>query len=111
MKRPAQQPLNGLDEAVGDPPGELVERDQGLGFGFGFRVGLGRGLARCMLAEGSTGPDVPEGDTVQREPGRPDGGEALDEERPEGGDGHLAGRPVRGGLRLEDIWGISVSVP
>ena len=58
-----------------------MERDVRLPFG---AIGLGDG-------ERGAGPDVPEGDTVERVSGGPDGGEAVDEDSPEGGDVEVSG--------------------
>lgn len=46
-------------------------------------VGVGKG-------EGGAGPDVPEGDPVEGVSRGPDGGEAVDQDAPEGGDGDVA---------------------
>lgn len=78
-----------------------MERDQGIGIGFG-----------CVWEEGWTGPDVSEGDAVQGVSRWPDGGEAIDEERPEGGDVDVSCRTVvvRGRLCLEEICVSSMGV-
>lgn len=53
-----------------------MKRDVRLPF---VAVGSGGG-------EGGTRPDVSKGDPVKRVAGGPDGGKAVDEDRPEGGD-------------------------
>ena len=58
-----------------------MERNVRLPFG---AAGLGQGECR-------TGPDVPEGDTIERESGGPDEGEAVDKDSPEGGDMEASG--------------------
>ena len=101
LHAPPEEFLDGLDEAVRGPPCELVERDERVRVQF-----RSVGSTRLREGEGGTRPNVPEGNAIECVARRPDAREALDEERPERGNGNMSRTSgVEFGLRLEIICG------
>ena len=77
--------MNGLDEAVGGPPCELVGRDKRIRVQFGSVRS-----ARLREGEDGTRPNVPDGSTIECVAQRLAAREALDEECPDRGDGNTS---------------------